>query len=68
MGIIIDDDGSYTPICNDCGVKLCWGLSETEYQRTKEYWDKWRCEACSSPLATLSNWLKQNSSLKGSIR
>lgn len=35
-----------TPICNDCGIVLCWDISEIEYQEAKEFWDNWTCEEC----------------------
>jgi len=39
-------DGGVTPICNDCGIVLCYDISEEEYQEAKEFWDVWRCNVC----------------------
>lgn len=38
--------GGVTPICNECGILLCWDISETEYEEDKEFWDKWICKEC----------------------
>ena len=38
--------GGLTPICNDCGIALCWDISEEEYEKKKTYWDEWRCKEC----------------------
>lgn len=51
MGIIQSKstDG-YTPICNKCGVHLCWDISYVEYEEDEEFWDTWECEDC-NPFA-----------------
>lgn len=38
--------GGLTPICNDCGITLCWDIDETTYQKEQAFWDGWRCEDC----------------------
>ena len=38
--------GGYTPICNECGVKLCWDISPYEYEEDKSFWDEWTCRDC----------------------
>lgn len=38
--------GAVTPICNDCGVLLCWDVSEEDYAERKAFWDEWRCAEC----------------------
>ena len=38
--------GGYTPMCNDCGIALCWDISDYEYEEKKEFWDEWRCKEC----------------------
>lgn len=40
--------GGYTPICNDCGVSLCWDISEQEYDEAKAFWDDWICQGCNN--------------------
>jgi hypothetical protein len=38
--------GGVTPICNDCGVSLCWDISEDQYERECAFWDDWKCRDC----------------------
>lgn len=38
--------GGFTPVCNNCGVHLCWDISELEYLNLKHFWDNWKCENC----------------------
>ena len=35
-----------TPICDKCGVALCWDISVSEYEEDKQFWDDWVCESC----------------------
>jgi hypothetical protein len=35
-----------TPICNSCGVCLCYDIGDTEYAENKSFWDDWRCADC----------------------
>jgi hypothetical protein len=35
-----------TPICNACGVTLCWDIWEGEYEEAKFFWDNWLCQDC----------------------
>ena len=38
--------GALTPICNRCGISLCWDISVDEYERQKGFWDSWICRDC----------------------
>lgn len=38
--------GGYTPQCNHCGIRLCWDISEYEYEEDKDFWDDWICQEC----------------------
>jgi hypothetical protein len=38
--------GGVTPICNDCGVALCWDISDEEYAARPKFWDNWICRDC----------------------
>lgn len=38
--------GGVTPVCNDCGVALCWDISQGEYAQDRAFWDAWRCREC----------------------
>lgn len=49
MGITVlnnSDLDEVRPICNDCGILLCWGISITEYEEREAFWNAWRCEYC----------------------
>lgn len=37
---------AYTPICNLCGVALCWDISDIEYIKDFHFWEGWECEDC----------------------
>lgn len=45
MGVIKEFE-EYTPICNDCGINLCWSLNVYDYLEHKKYWDEWKCNEC----------------------
>ena len=40
MGIIEKDGREFQPICDDCGIALCWSISEREYLIIKEWEDE----------------------------
>lgn len=49
MGVTVTPStmsGGLTPICNQCGVCLCWDISEEEYAEDKRFWDEWICQDC----------------------
>ena len=46
MGVIIGNVGGFTPVCNSCGVHLCWDISRKEYEQNMAFWDNWKCEDC----------------------
>lgn len=46
MGIQLKEFGEAQPICNECGVALCWSIDEIEYLKWKGFWDEWRCRDC----------------------
>jgi len=50
-------EGAVTPICNECGITLCWDISIEEYEEAKGFWDDWICEVCNKgvPLS-LKEW------------
>lgn len=48
----------YTPICNTCGVTLCWDIHQTEYEHQKAFWDEWRCKECKpDAIGSRKKWL-----------
>ena len=38
--------GAVTPICNQCGVFLCWDVEEGEAEQDRAFWDAWCCQDC----------------------
>ena len=54
MGVtILPSSLELTPICNECGICLCWDISFYEYIENKSFWDNWICEVCNggTPLS-----------------
>lgn len=53
-------DGGMTPICNACGIMLCWDIGESEYEADKPFWDGWQCADCNGGRAmSLKAWRSQ---------
>lgn len=51
MGVLFEPFlGGYTPICNSCGIKLCWDISEYEYEDNELFWDNWKCQQCNGGI------------------
>ncbi len=49
--------GALTPICNHCGISLCWDISKQEYEEDKPFWDEWICQECNGGTPkSLSTW------------
>lgn len=46
MGINLKPFGEAQPICNDCGIALCWSIDIEEYNEFKKFWDDWKCSDC----------------------
>jgi hypothetical protein len=47
MGIIADYAlEEYQPICDLCGIALCYTVNEYEYLKDKIFWDAWTCQNC----------------------
>src|SRR4030042_542062 len=54
MGIMIlvsTLPGSVTPVCNQCGIALCWDIPDSDYRENQDYWDNWECEKCNPNVA-----------------
>ena len=49
MGVKVEVDGFITPICNNCGVSLCWSIENNDYKKYEEFWEQWKCEDCGKP-------------------
>jgi len=46
VGAQLSDLGGRTPICSDCGISLCWDISEEEFQEDLDFWLAWKCRDC----------------------
>lgn len=56
--------GAMTPICNECGVSLCWDVAEEEAIRDAAFWDQWCCLDCNGGQAmSLKKWQAKQVSL-----
>lgn len=54
-------DDAVTPMCNECGVALCWDISIQEYEEQKAFWDMWRCQVCNNgERMSMKNWKNAN--------
>jgi len=54
-------DGGLTPICDCCGVSLCWDISEEQYDEEAEFWDDWICQDCNGGVRlSLQEWKIKN--------
>jgi hypothetical protein len=61
MGVIKLEHHEYQPVCNDCGLALCFTLDEREYEREQEYWDYWTCVYCNPhAVGSLARWLESH--------
>lgn len=53
--------GGYTPICNNCGVSLCWDISPNDYEEDKDFWEQWTCKDCNPNYqGALKRWRVEN--------
>lgn len=60
MGITIKFLGEIQPICNDCGIALCWTIDEYEYNKYSEFWNNWKCEICDPNYKYIYKTLKND--------
>ena len=59
MGVQLSPLG-YQPICNECGIALCWDISEIEYSEAEDFWDNWKCLTCNGKRMSLKEWKANN--------
>lgn len=52
--------GGVTPMCDSCGVSLCWDISRTEYLEARAFWDAWCCRDCTPTPLSAYGWRLQN--------
>lgn len=62
MGIITSKrfPDALTPICNTCGITLCWDISEDEYDENPSFWDNWKCEDCNGSVRYNKQYHKEH--------
>ena len=54
-------DGALTPICEECGVSLCWDLEENEALANEGFWNRWKCQDCNGGESmSLKKWKEQH--------
>lgn len=52
--------GAVTPICNECGVFLCWDIDIEEYEEEKAFWNDWICYECNGGVKfSKQEWLRK---------
>jgi hypothetical protein len=52
--------GGQTPICNNCGICLCYDISGANYAEAMDFWDEWICEDCNGGVKlSLKSWKKE---------
>jgi len=52
-------EGALTPICNGCGVSLCWDIEANEALGDADFWLQWQCETCNGGnRMSLEMWRK----------
>lgn len=52
--------GAFTPICNECGVHLCWDVGEEEANQDRQFWDAWICQDCNGGVRmSVKQWREQ---------
>jgi hypothetical protein len=55
--------GGLTPICESCGVSLCWDIEEGEALENEEFWNQWKCQDCNGgERMSLVKWKLQQKS------
>lgn len=60
--------GGYTPVCSECGIALCWDISEQEYEDEQEFWDAWKCSACNPEAeGSRKRWKKEQKSITSAV-
>lgn len=59
MGVFVGPGtmpGGVTPICNTCGIALCWDISSDDYDERPAFWDAWLCQDCNGGIKFSETW------------
>jgi len=46
MSVIPAVLGGYQPVCDMCGICLCYEVEPENYELHRNFWDNWKCEVC----------------------
>jgi hypothetical protein len=50
-------EGALTPICESCGISLCWDIEEKEALSNEDFWNQWVCQDCNDGIRmSLVDW------------
>jgi hypothetical protein len=61
--------GAVTPTCSDCGVALCWDISDDEYEQAIEFWDAWICQDCNGgEPRNMLRWIAERRQLAAAVQ
>lgn len=64
MGVTVTNStmpGAMTPICEECGVALCWDIAQEEYDQAPGFWDAWKCRDCNPNYrGSLQRYLRES--------
>lgn len=53
-------EGALTPICESCGVALCWDIEESEALKDEDFWNQWKCQDCNDgKCMSINSWKAQ---------
>jgi hypothetical protein len=53
-------EGGLTPICESCGISLCWDIARCEYLDARAFWDAWKCQDCNGSRLSAHGWRLEN--------
>ena len=60
--------GAVTPVCNECGIFLCWDLCEEEAAENSGFWDAWVCQDCNGGhRMSLKQWQEQRATVTPNV-
>lgn len=67
MGVQHARSGGVTPVCSDCGIHMCWDISDEEFEENIAFWDAWLCSDCDRPASAYA-WSPNMIALAKSLR
>lgn len=62
-------DGGLTPICEACGVSLCWDIEENEALALEAFWNQWKCQDCNDGVRmSIEDWKARHSAAVAKVK